>query len=317
VPPSFGVHIGPHDMTMEQMRTLWRTVDEAGLDWVSIWDHFYEAPPRDGMGPHFETIATLAALAADTKRIRIGCLVFCAAYRNPAALAKALTTLDHLSGGRIEAGFGAGWHKPEYQAYGYDFPPIGQRMDMLEEAVQIVRSMLRQEHTTFEGRYFSTLNATCQPMPIQTPLPIWIGGEGEKRTLRIAARYADAWNVPYVSPERFRHLCGVLDKWCDTENRDPATINRTINLRFNLTTNPDRVDAIRKQLQSDWGDGAEDGSLVGTPDQVSDRIGEYIDAGAQGVNVALRAPWDEEALGVYTAEVVPALRERFASVKAG
>jgi len=256
-------------------------------------------------------------LAADTKRIRIGCLVFCAAYRNPAALAKALTTLDHLSGGRIEAGFGAGWHKPEYQAYGYDFPPIGQRMDMLEEAVQIVRSMLRQEHTTFEGRYFSTLNATCQPMPIQTPLPIWIGGEGEKRTLRIAARYADAWNVPYVSPERFRHLCGVLDKWCDTENRDPATINRTINLRFNLTTNPDRVDAIRKQLQSDWGDGAEDGSLVGTPDQVSDRIGEYIDAGAQGVNVALRAPWDEEALGVYTAEVVPALRERFASVKAG
>jgi len=297
VPPSFGVHIGPQDMTMEQMRTLWRTVDEAGLDWVSIWDHFYEAPPRDGMGPHFETIATLAALAADTKRIRIGCLVFCAAYRNPAALAKALTTLDHLSGGRIEAGFGAGWHEPEYQAYGYDFPPIGQRMDMLEEAVQIVRSMLRQEHTTFEGRYFSTLNATCQPLPIQTPLPIWIGGEGEKRTLRIAARYADAW--------------------CDTENRDPATINRTINLRFNLTTNPARVDAIRKQLQSDWGDGAEDGSLVGTPDQVSDRISEYIDAGAQGVNVALRAPWDEEALGVYTAEVVPALRERFASVKAG
>ncbi len=317
MPPSFGVHIGPQDMTMDQMRALWRSVDQAGLDWVSIWDHFYEAPPRDGMGHHFETLTTLAALAADTDHVRVGCLVFCAAYRNPGVLAKALATLDHLSGGRMEAGFGAGWHEPEYLAYGYDFPPIGQRMNVLEETVQIVRSMLRQDHTTFEGRHYSVYNATCQPPPVQSPLPIWVGGEGEKRTLRIAARFADAWNVPYIAPERFRHLCGVLDDWCRTEGRDPATIKRTVNLRFNLTIDPARVSAIRQQLRADWGDGAEDGSLVGTPDQIADRVAQYIDAGAQGVNVALRAPWDEAALDVYMSELVPVMRRRFAEVEGG
>ena len=142
-------------MPLEDLRTLWRRMDAEGLDWFSIWDHFYEAPPVNGMTPSFESIATLATLAADTERMRVACLVFCALYRNPAALAKALTTIDHISSGRLEFGLGAGWAQMESQAYGYEFPPVGQRMDMLQEAVQIVQGMLSQTTTTFDGQHFS------------------------------------------------------------------------------------------------------------------------------------------------------------------
>ncbi len=312
---SFGVHTGQQDMAMDDFRALWREMEEDGLDWISLWDHFYEAPPRDDMGPHFETVACLATLAAETERVRIGCLVFCALYRNPALLAKAVATIDHISHGRLEIGLGAGWHEPEFKGYGYGFPPLGQRLDALEEAVQIVRSMLTQERTTFKGTHFTVLGATCQPPPVQERLPIWIGGGGERRTLRMAARYADGWNVPYIGPERFRHLNGVLDDWCAKEGRDPSTIGRTVNLRFNLVAGRGRVEAMEASVREQWGAEADEiiaGSLLGTPDDAADRIAEYIDAGAQAVNIALRAPWDKEALRVYAREVVPAMRRRFA-----
>ena len=174
------------------------------MDWISVWDHFYEAPPIDGSHPHFEAIACMAALATETERVRIGCLVFCVPYRNPALLAKALTTLDHLSHGRIEAGLGAGWHSLEFEAYGYPFERIGTRMDMLEEGVAIVRGLLTQERTTFQGRHYRVENAACQPPPVQPRLPIWIGGLGEQRTLPLAARHADGWNAAYP-PQRPPH----------------------------------------------------------------------------------------------------------------
>src|SRR5690348_4296722 len=121
-----GAHVGQQNMSMDDMRALWRRLDEH-LDWISCWDHFYEAPPAGGTLDHFEALSTLGALAADTRNVRIGCLVFYVGYRNPASLAKAATTIDHISGGRFELGLGSGWHEQEARAYGYDFPGIRTR----------------------------------------------------------------------------------------------------------------------------------------------------------------------------------------------
>ncbi|MEE9284980.1 MAG: TIGR03560 family F420-dependent LLM class oxidoreductase, partial [Dehalococcoidia bacterium] len=228
----FGIHTGQQDSSYEDLRRVWRLADTSGFHWVSVWDHFYEAPYLDGNSPVFETVSIMTALAAETKHVRVGCLVYSAGYRPPGLLAKAATTIDHVSNGRVTLGLGAGWHADEYRAYGYDFPAAGVRLDMLEEAVQIIQSLLTQETTTFEGRHFQVREARCLPPPVQSKLPVWVGGRGEKRSLRIAARYADGWNAAYVSPESFQRKNRVLDQWCDREGRDPATIDRSINVGF-------------------------------------------------------------------------------------
>ena len=312
---SFGVHTGQQDLAMDDLRRTWREIDAAGMDWISVWDHFYEAPPIDGMSPAFEAIAAMGALAAETESVRIGCLVFCIPYRNPANLAKAMTTLDHISRGRLTVGLGAGWHEQEFSGYGYDFPRIGTRLDMLEEGMQIVRGMLTQERTTFEGKHYSVQDATCQPAPVQHRVPIWIGGRGEKRTLRMAARYADGWNAPYIAPGEWGRLNRVLDHWCKVEGTDPSSVHRTVNLQFALASTRAKADEQEQKIRDQWGDRADsiiEGSLTGTPDDAAERVTQYVAEGAQDVNVALRAPWDAEAFSVYINEVVPAMRQQFA-----
>lgn len=311
MPLSLGAHVGQQNLGMDQLRQLWRKLDDGGMDWISAWDHFYESPPKDGEDPHFEALATLGALACETNRARIGCLVFYIGYRNPALLAKAAATLDHISGGRFEIGLGAGWHIWEATAYGYAFPDIGTRLDMLDEAVRIVRGMLTDERTDFNGRHFQVINASCRPPPLQERLPIWIGGLGEKRTLKIAAAQADGWNAAYQSPEEFRRLNGVLDHWCEEVGRDPATVRRAVNLAFNLGLNEAELARQREQFAADWGPLAErsiGGALLCTPDQAVERLAEYRAAGADEINIALRAPWSAEALDAYLSEVMPRVR---------
>ncbi len=313
MPVSFGVHTGQQNLSMDDLRAHWREMDDAGMDWISVWDHFYESPPIDEMGPHFEAIAAMATLAAETKNVRVGVLVLCTLYRNPALLAKAIATLDHISHGRVEFGLGAGWHDVEAKAYGFDFPALGERFDIMEEAIQIVRGMLSQERTTFEGKHFTVLNATCQPPPLQSPVPLWIGGLGEKRTLRLAARYADGWNAPYVTPQEFVRLSGILDDWCEKEDRDPATIQRTVNLAFNIGHDEQSAAKIAEGVRATLGPLADrmmGGVLTGTTDGLVDRLAAYIDAGADGLNIALRAPWDAQALHTYANDIVPVLRLR-------
>ena len=225
MPVSFGVHTGQQNVAMADLRRLWRWIDDSGMDWISVWDHFYEAPPVDGMSPHFEALTCMATIAAETERVRIGCLVFCVPYRNPAYLAKSLMTLDHISNGRIEPGLGAGWHQMEFEGFGYGWPSLKIRFEMLEEGTQIIKGMLSQERTSFEGVHYHAINATNQPMPVQDHVPLWIGGRGERKTLRMAAQYADGWNVPYIGPEEFARLSGVLDVRCGEQGRDPATID--------------------------------------------------------------------------------------------
>lgn len=306
-----GVHVGQQNMTMDEMRALWRKLDSAKVDWISAWDHFYEAPPAGGTLDHFEAMTTLGALAAETSHARLGCLVFYVGYRNPASIAKAATTLDHISGGRFELGLGAGWHEQEARAFGYDFPSVGKRLDMLEEATIIIKGLLTHDRTSYQGKHFKVEDASNLPMPVQDKLPIWIGGLGEKKTLKIVAKHADGWNAAYTSVKNFARLNGVLNNWCEKQDRDPAELRRSVNLAFNLVMDEKQLEKERENLRRDWGPVAsriEEGALLCTPDQAVDRILKYAEAGADQVNVALRAPFHAEALDAYLEEVIPAAK---------
>ncbi|MFM7119133.1 MAG: TIGR03560 family F420-dependent LLM class oxidoreductase [Gammaproteobacteria bacterium] len=311
MPIALGVHVGQQNMAMDALRALWRKLDDRRVDWISLWDHFYEAPYKGGSEPHFEAVATLGALAAETRHARLGCLVFYVGYRNPALLAKVAATLDHLSGGRFELGIGAGWHIWEASAYGYAFPDIGTRLDMLDEAAQIIRRMLTEERTTFSGKHFQVDDASCLPRPLQSRMPIWIGGVGEKRTLRIVAERADGWNAAYLSPDEFGRVNAVLNERCEESGRDPRSLKRAVNVLFNLAVNDADLPAQRERLQADWGRAAErmqHGALLCTPEAAVERIVEYAQAGADEVNIALRAPWHAEALDAYLEVVMPGVR---------
>lgn len=282
--PIWGVHTGLQNTTIGELRDLWRRIEGHGFDWISIWDHFYAA---DLSGTHsLEAVAAHAALAIDTERVRVGSLVYCAGYRHPAVLANAIATIDHLAGGRADLGLGAGWATAEYGAYGIPFPGAGERLDLLEESIQCIRGLLRQDRTDFAGAHFTLTDAACDPKPVQAALPIWVGGGGETRTLAIAARYADGWNVPFVSPETFAHKRDVLTRHCAAVGRDPAEIRCAANVG---AAADDEGLAAQFGAMADY---VRPGCLVGSPDEMVDQVGGFVDAGADQINIALRAPWD-------------------------
>ncbi|MBM3692219.1 MAG: LLM class flavin-dependent oxidoreductase, partial [Actinobacteria bacterium] len=204
----FGVHAGLQNTSTSELQALWRRIEDHGFEWISVWDHFYAADTTvRGDGPlrsgyHcLEALTTHTALALSTERVLCGSLVYCAGYRHPAVYANAMATLDQLSGGRTVLGLGAGWHQGEYDAYGIPFPSIGARMRILEESVQCVRLLLDEEVADFTGEHFRLTDAHCEPKPVQAKLPIWVGGGGEKTTLRITAQHADGWNLAFITPE--------------------------------------------------------------------------------------------------------------------
>lgn len=307
----FGVHLGQQKSTMEELRALWRWLDGAGVDWISVWDHLYEAPYEGGTQDHFEAVATLAALAADTVRARIGCLVFCAPYRNVGLLAKSAVTIDHISGGRFELGLGSGWHHIEAAAFGLNFPPMRERLTIVDEQLAALRAWFSGERVSFDGNHVALADAAMVPAPLGR-LPIWVGGIGRRRTLRMAGEIADGWNAAYVGADEFRELNGVLDDWCESAGRSPTTVERSVNLMFSMSA--DDPATSRSRIDQQWGDRADrvrDGSLVGRPEDVAEQIAPYIEAGAQLVNVAVRPPWDAELLAAYVTQAVPAMRNEF------
>ncbi len=291
----FGVHTGLQHTTADELRVLWKRIEALGFDWISIWDHFYGATGDPEDAACLEAVAMHAALACETERVECGSLVYSIGYRHPAVLAKAITAIDLISGGRAAMGIGAGWAQVEYQAYGIDFPSVGTRMDQLEEGIAVLRGLLHDDTTTFDGQWFSVREARNEPRPIQERLPIWVGGGGEKRTLRIAARFADGWNVPFVSPETFAAKRAVLHEHCASVGRDPAEIRCAVNVGLAWD---------EASLRQQFGQIAElvrPGVLSGSVDEVVSRVGEYVDAGADQVNLALRAPFDVDALEQFSA----------------
>jgi len=309
---TFGIHIGHLGGPLPEMRRLWKFADANGFDWFSVSDHFQESPPQGGDIDCFESVATLTAAALETTRVRLGCLVFCVGYRNPGLLAKSLTTIDHLSGGRVECGLGAGWHEAEHRAFGFPFERIGVREDMLEEYAQIVRRLFDPEKVSnFDGKHFRLQDARNNPKPLQKRARIWIGGAGEKRTLRAVARYADGWNAPYFGPAEWTAKNAVLDGWCERERRDPKTIMRTANVGFYLGADRRGAERAEALYQSHFGADPRKGHLRGTPAEATELVAAYRDAGVERLNIGLRqGPYDWEALQAYAAEVLPAFGSR-------
>ena len=213
--PNFTLGV-PDDRLFESVADLARTAEDVGFDSVWVMDHFYQLPPLGGPGqPMFEAYTLLSALAARTSRVRLGALVTGVTYRNPALLAKIVTTLDVISAGRAILGIGAAWYDVEHEGLGVDFPPVPERMERLEEAVQICRAMFRGERPTFAGRHYRTTEAWNLPAPVQPGgPPILIGGSGEKRTLRLVARYADLCNIT-GDPAVVAHKVAVLRGHCE------------------------------------------------------------------------------------------------------
>lgn len=293
----FGVHAGLQHTTTDELQALWHRIEGQGFDWISVWDHFYAADTT-GSAACLEAIATHSALAVATERVRCGSLVYSVGYRHPAVLANAMATIDQLSGGRVTLGLGAGWHRGEYDAYGIPFPSPGVRLRQLGEAIQCIRGLLTQDVTTFEGEFFSLRGARCEPKPVQDRLPLWIGGGGERVTMRLAARHADGWNVPFLPPDDYARKVGVLDDHCEREGRDRAEITRGVNVGLAWD------EASLEAQFADLAPFLAPGVLTGSTQEVVDRVGAYRDAGAEWLILALRSPFDVEGLDRFAAEVL-------------
>lgn len=297
----FGIHAGPQDLSMDELKKLWRIADENDFDWVSVWDHFYANPLQSRDDPCFEGVACMAALAALTRNVRVGCLVFCALFRNPGLLAKAAVTIDHVSNGRAQIGIGAGWFEEEFREFGYGFPSLGKRLDQLEEALAIFRGLIHEDVVNFRGKYYQIEGAVCSPRPVNPDMPIWVGGRGKDRTPVIAAKYADGFNMPYLPPESVTERLDSLRRACNEIDRNPDELDTSVNLGFYMDS------PAGKARTPDVG---ASGSLVGGVDEVVNRIGEYIDTGIKGINIAFRPPVDWEALQLYIEDVMPKFTSR-------
>ena len=282
--------------------------EELGFDSIWVYDHFHNvpAPAHEAV---FECWTTMAAISQRTSRIRLGQMVGCNSYRNPGLLAKITSTIDVISGGRLDWGIGAGWYENEYRGYGFDFKKPSDRIGMLKETVEIVKSMWSNAETTYDGKYYRLERANCDPKPLQKPLPpVWIGGGGEKVTLRVVAEHADVSNFG-SSVEEFVHKREVLKGHCAAIGRDEDTIRKTISSEvFIRETEKEIIEAGSKSL---WGDSAESWrskALVGTPEQVSEKIQRYLDAGCTGF-----IPWcpdypSTETIELFAKHVIPNFR---------
>ncbi len=238
----------------------------AATGWEGIWvaDHFMPSTPP-GDGPVLECFTVLSALATSAPAVRLGSLVAGNTYRHPAVLANIASTLDHLSGGRVVLGLGAGWQENEHLAYGIDYFDVRGRLDRLNEACAVVRHLLDDRRATFEGRFYALSDAPLEPKPIQAHLPLLIGGGGEKVTLKIAARWADEWNT-WGPPSVLRAKGAVLDRHCDDIGRDPGTIRRSAQVLIDLegTAQP-----FGRSMPA----------AAGTVGELQDLMGAYADAG--------------------------------------
>jgi len=258
----------------DEILELTRHCERTGWDGVYFADHFMpnaaDATPLDG--DTRECWSVIAALAASVPRLRLAPLVTSVTYRHPAVLANIAAAVDNISHGRLLLGIGAGWQENEHAAYGLELGSVRERLDRFEEATQVLISLLREGRTTFKGEYFQIDDAPNQPAPVQAPIPLLIGGGGEKRTMRIAARYADEWNA-WTTPEVLEHKVRVLRQHCADLGRDPSEIRVSTQALLFLST--DEAWLAEKRA-SDAGRAA----VVGSPDEVIEVMKRYAEAGA-------------------------------------
>ncbi|HEX7248324.1 MAG TPA: LLM class flavin-dependent oxidoreductase [Actinomycetota bacterium] len=289
-------------ITFDEMATWAQRAETMGFDSVWISDHFFYSFARYGADPSpiasLEPLTAIAGLAAVTDRIRLGTLVLGAPFRHPSILAKMATTIDGLSGGRLELGIGAGWLEEEFTAFGYAFGSVGDRFARLEETLQVLQALSSGRSVSFDGPTVSLREARLLPEPVLGRVPVWVGGKGGPRLLRLAARYADGWNSVWRwTPEAFGKRVAFAREACEGEGRDPGSFRSSVGL-YSLIGEDEQAFAdvferaaasmpgagMRGEDQASW----RSDTLSGTPDQVLDRIGAFEAAGVEEIIVA---PW--------------------------
>jgi F420-dependent oxidoreductase-like protein len=271
----------------ERIALIAGAAEESGFDSIWVMDHFYQiamvGPPRD---PMLEAYTLLGALAARTRTVSLGTMVTGVTYRNPALLAKTVTTLDIVSAGRAILGIGAAWNDEEHAGYGFPYPPIGERMDRLEEALQICAAMFTQEDASFNGRHYTIEHALNFPRPIRaSAIPILVGGSGERRTLALVARYADACNL-FGDVATIKHKLEVLQRHCEAIGRDPASITKTRLGGLVIAATDEEADRKGREMAAARGMDEERYRgyvIAGDPDGVCEQVGAYLDAGLDGL----------------------------------
>lgn len=279
----FGVQTYPQHTTYADMLQVWREADELGFDTAFAFDHFIPLG-GDANGPCFEGWTLLSALAAQTKRLKVGLLVTGNTYRNPAVLAKMVATVDHVSNGRVILGIGAGWYEREHTAYGIPFSTASVRAHQLVEAVQVIKMLFTQDNSNFNGKYYQLKDAPFSPKTMQKPHPpILIGGMGRKVVQPLAAHHADMWDFFASDPTQAKELNTNFDAICQRVGRDPKQVERSMSLQASQLT----------------------GDMV----KVRERIQAFADAGVQHLVIAFSAPYDREFLRRFAKDVMPAFRK--------
>jgi F420-dependent oxidoreductase-like protein len=305
---------GQEDVTWEQWVALALACEEHGIEALFRSDHYLSVRGDRALGS-LDAWTTIAALAARTERLRLGTLVSPATFRNPSLLAKAVVTADHVSGGRVELGMGAGWHRDEHDAYGFPFPEDRVRMEMLEEQVEIVHRSWTEEEVTYEGRHYRLDSLRALPKPVQDPHPpLIIGGRAGGRSVRLAARWGDEYNTISASPEECRRRrARVAAAWEREERGDPV-----FSLMTGFLIGSDRSDLLGRTgslMRSSGEEGSpeaylqerQDDWIAGTPEEVVDRLRQYREAGVDRVMLQYLPHQDIEGVAILGREVLPAL----------
>ncbi|HYB98307.1 MAG TPA: TIGR03560 family F420-dependent LLM class oxidoreductase [Candidatus Limnocylindrales bacterium] len=306
--PTFFLFLPQAGLTWEALRSRARLVEELNYDGLWLVDHFWAGgmPDLDFL----EAWTALAALAEATQRIRIGQMVTCNSYRNPALVAKMAATVDNISGGRLELGMGAGWMEEEYRAYGYDFPSMRTRLAQLEEGLELMTRMFEQPRATFHGSYYRVDDAPNQPKPQQSPLPITIGGAGEKILLRLVARYAKRWNCPMTNAPEIERLREVLASHCTAIGRDVSEIIVSEQTMVVVGADEEAFQqkmGMAKAVLGGFAD-VEKVSVQGTPDRVIAGLREKVSRGVQDFAIMFGDLASEETLELFATKVIPAFR---------
>jgi F420-dependent oxidoreductase-like protein len=306
----FGVQTPQEGTTYQALATHWREAETLGYDSVWLDDHFY-AVIRPASEPQMDGWMLLAALAGATERIRIGILVTCNSYRHPGLVAKMAASVDVISNGRYVHGMGAGWFQQEYEAFGYDFPPVGVRLAQLDEALTLQKLLWTEDQATFTGRHYRLDKAVCSPKPVQQPHPpIMIGGGGEKVLLRLVARHADLWNCS-GTPEELAKKLAVLRDHCAAERRPFEAIEKSWFGNVIVDADPARVRQRVERMAAAWGTSPaemERRALAGTPERVVERLREYEAVGVTKFVGMFGRVDDLRATRLFAERVMPAVR---------
>ncbi|MFL5651086.1 MAG: TIGR03560 family F420-dependent LLM class oxidoreductase [Chloroflexota bacterium] len=291
----FGLQLWAQRTDWAGFRDAALAADDVGWDSVWTWDHL-AAIFGPWEQPIFEGWSVLAGLAPLTRRVRLGLMVGANTFRNPGHVAKLTTTLDHLSEGRAVLGIGGAWFVREHEAYGIDFPPIGERLDRLDESVMLIRRLLDGERFSHEGRFYRFQDALCEPRPVQAHLPILVGGSGPKKTLRTVALRADGWNTSGPL-EDVKVRIDILEEHCADVGRDIKAIEKTISFPIVLRDDRDAAHTVYRTMMAHNGvESMESEPLLGSPTEVADTIRDYATLGFETVIVRMPAPYDRETI---------------------